>query len=281
MSDSKQASTAGGGRIEDCFAKLKQENRAGLVIFVTAGDPDLETATKILNGLPEAGADIIEIGMPFSDPMADGPAIQAANLRSLKSGMTLSKTLEMVSEFRKQNTHTPIVLMGYYNPIYRYQNQRFIDDAIRAGVDGLIVVDLPPEEDDELCHPCLTAGLRWIRLLTPTTDSSRMAEVLQHSSGFVYHVSIAGITGTRSAQQGHLKEAVANIRQQTDLPIAVGFGIKTTEQVTQTAKVADAVVVGSAVIEQIAEGVAKEEGNDAIAKKVHGFVKGLAKGLGK
>ncbi len=265
-------------RLGRCFAKLKQQQRAGLVTFITAGDPDLKTAAKILRGMPQAGADLIELGMPFSDPMADGAAIQAANLRALKAGMTLTKTLQMVQQFRAHDAHTPVVLMGYYNPIYRYGNQRFLDDAMRAGVDGLIIVDLPPEEDDELCHPALTAGLHWIRLLTPTTDAARMAKVLRHSSGFVYHVAIAGITGTGSAKQSELKKAVAKIRRHTALPIAVGFGIKTPADVTATAKIADAVVVGSAIIERIADGVAKGENGDAVAAQAHAFVRGLAGG---
>ncbi|WP_423908675.1 tryptophan synthase subunit alpha [Candidatus Spongiihabitans sp.] len=266
-------------RLEKRFAKLKSEGRSGLITFTTAGDPDADTAQKILNGLPAAGADIIELGMPFSDPMADGPAIQLAGLRALKSGMTLGKTLDMVTQFRQLDEQTPIVLMGYYNPIYYYGNQRFLDDAIRAGVDGLIIVDLPPEEDDELCHPCLTAGLNWIRLTTPTSDQKRLAIVLKNSSGFVYHVSIAGITGTRSADQPDVQQAVALIRQHTDLPIAVGFGIKTAEQVTQIAAVADAVVVGSALIDRIAEGIANKSGKDAIVANVHRFVGELAGNL--
>ena len=268
-------------RLSRRFAKLKDENRAGLVTFITAGDPNLETATDILHGLPAAGADIIEIGMPFSDPMADGPAIQLASLRALKAGMNLHKTIDMVRAFRRQDADTPVVLMGYYNPIYRYGNQRFIDQAIDAGVDGLIIVDLPPEEDDELCHPCLTAGLHWIRLTTPTSDAKRLTRVLERASGFVYHVSIAGITGTRSAKESDVKQAVTQIRKQTNLPIAVGFGIKTTEQVAQTATFADAVVVGSAVVDRIAEGIKNKSGKKEIAADVHRFVGKLAGGLGK
>lgn len=266
-------------RLEKRFAKLKAEGRAGLITFTTAGDPDADTSQAILNGLPAAGADIIELGMPFSDPMADGPAIQLAGLRALKSGMTLAKTLDMVTQFRQQDAQTPIVLMGYYNPIHYYGNHKFLNDAIRAGVDGLIIVDLPPEEDDELCHPCLTVGLNWIRLTTPTTDQKRLAVVLKNSSGFIYHVSITGITGTRSANQPDVEQAVSLIRQQTDLPIAVGFGIKTAEQVAQTAKLADAVVVGSAVIERIAERVARKSSKDEIVADVHRFVGELAGSL--
>ena len=266
-------------RLANRFAKLKADNRAGLVTFITAGDPDPATAADILHGLPEAGADIIELGMPFSDPMADGPAIQAASLRALNAGMTLPKTLAMVAEFRRQDADTPLVLMGYYNPIYRYGNQRFIDDAIAAGVDGLIIVDLPPEEDDELCHPALTAGLNWIRLTTPTTDAARLGKVLARASGFVYHVSITGITGTRSATQTNIASAITEIRKHTKLPIAVGFGIKTAKQVTQTAKVADAAVVGSALIEKIADGIKNQTDNKKVVTDVHKFVGELASGL--
>ena len=265
-------------RLEKRFAKLKSEGRSGLITFTTAGDPDADTAQKILNDLPAAGADIIELGMPFSDPMADGPAIQLAGLRALKSGMTLGKTLDMVTQFRQLDEQTPIVLMGYYNPIHYYGNQRFLDDAIRAGVDGLIIVDLPPEEDDELCHPCLTAGLNWIRLTTPTSDQKRLAIVLKNSSGFVYHVSIAGITGTRSAQQSEVNTALNRIRSQTSLPIAVGFGIKTKQQVREISSIADATVVGSALIDVIAKGLDQNLQSDQIVNNLHGFVTELALG---
>jgi len=266
-------------RIENRFQKLKKQGRAGLVTFITAGDPDQSTAQKILNGLPKAGADIIELGMPFSDPMADGPAIQLANLRALSAGITLSKTLNMVSSFRQQDNETPIVLMGYYNPIYHYGNQRFIDDAITAGVDGLIIVDLPPEEDDELCHPCLTSGINWIRLTTPTSDEERLGTVLKNSSGFVYHVSIAGITGTRSAALSEVKNALSRIRAQTELPVAVGFGLKTQEQIREIASIADAAVVGSALVNVIKEGlVDKRQDNDTIVSNLHSLVSELAAG---
>ncbi len=268
-------------RLEKCFVKLKAEGRIGLVTFITAGDPDADTAQKILNGLPAAGADIIELGMPFSDPIADGPAIQLASLRALKNGMTLAKTLDMVEHFRQADTQTPIVLMGYYNPIYHYGNQRFLDDAMSAGVDGLIIVDLPPEEDDELCHPCLTAGLNWIRLTTPTSDENRLAIVLKNSSGFVYHVSIAGITGTRSAQQADISTALNRIRSQTALPIAVGFGIKTKEQIGEISSIADAAVVGSALIDVIATGIKKKTEPAQIVNKLHEFVAELASGTGR
>lgn len=268
-----------GGRLARRFAKMRQERRAGLVTFVTAGDPDVETSKLILRGLPQAGADIIEIGMPFSDPMADGPAIQAASWRALGAGMSMRTTLAMVRVFRREERETPVILMGYYNPIYRYGNRRFIDDALAAGVDGLIIVDLPPEEDDELCHPCLTAGLHWIRLSTPASDAARIKRVLQHASGFVYHVAIAGITGAGSAALRDIETAVAELRKQTDLPIAVGFGVKTAEQVADIARTADAVVVGSALIERIAEGVANASEREEIVAGVHGFVGKLASGL--
>ncbi len=267
-------------RIRKRFARLKSEGRAGLVTFTTAGDPDQETAQKILNGLPAAGADLIELGMPFSDPMADGPAIQLANLRALAGGVTLVKTLGMVTEFRKKDDETPIILMGYYNPIHCYGNQRFIDDAIHAGVDGLIVVDLPPEEDDELCHPCMTAGLNWIRLTTPTSDGTRLKTILKNSSGFVYHVSIAGITGTRSAALADVKSALNRIRARTSLPIAVGFGLKTRDQIREIASVADAAVVGSALVEIIRKGLENGQSKDSIVSDIHHLVSDLALGAG-
>ncbi len=268
-------------RIRQRFAKLKSEGRGGLVTFTTAGDPDQETAQKILNGLPAAGADLIELGMPFSDPMADGPAIQLANLRALAGGITLVKTLGMVAEFRKQDDETPIILMGYYNPIHCYGNQRFLDDAINAGVDGLIVVDLPPEEDDELCHPGMTAGLNWIRLTTPTSDTSRLKTILKNSSGFVYHVSIAGITGTRSAALADVKSALNRIKAQTPLPVAVGFGLKTPAQIREIVSVADAAVVGSALVERVRYGLENHQPKDAIVSQVHQLVSQLASGTVK
>ena len=265
-------------RIQKRFEKLKAEGRPGLVTFTTAGDPDQETAQKILNGLPAAGADIIEMGMPFSDPMADGPAIQLANLRALANGITLSKTLDMVQAFRKHDNETPIVLMGYYNPIHYYGNQQFLDDAIEAGADGLIIVDLPPEEDDELCHPCLTSGLNWIRLTTPTSDRQRLKTVLKNSSGFVYYVSITGITGTRSAASVDIHSAIERIRHETSLPIAVGFGIRTPEQVRETGKIADAVVVGSALVSVIKDGLDANLASDQIVTNLLSLVKKLSDG---
>ena len=217
-------------RIENRFAALRREGRAGLVTFVMAGDPDYDTAAKIMAGLPGAGADLIEIGMPFTDPMADGPAIQASGLRALKAGQTMVKTLSLVRDFRAKDTTTPVVLMGYYNPIYIYGVERFLADAMAAGVDGLIIVDLPPEEDAELCLPALKAGLNFIRLATPTTDDHRLPKVLTNTSGFVYYVSVTGITGTKAPDIARVTEAVARIKRHTDLPVAVGFGVRTAEQ---------------------------------------------------
>ena len=238
-------------RIARRFAALKKEGRSGFITFTTAGDPDLETSAKILDGIAEAGADLIEIGVPFSDPMADGPAIQASSLRAIKGGMTLRKTLAMVAEFRKKDDDTPIVLMGYYNPIYIYGVDSFLTDAKKAGVDGLIVVDLPPEEETELCLPALDAGINFIYLTAPTTTDTRLPRVLEHASGFVYFVSITGITGTRTAKTTDVAGHVGRIRAQTDLPVAVGFGIRTPEQAAEIARVADAAVVGSALVDQI------------------------------
>ncbi len=235
-------------RIDRRFAKLKAEGRPGLVTFVTAGDPDLETSKQILNGLPKAGADLIELGMPFSDPMADGPAIQASSLRALQAGQKMADTLAMVADFRKRDDDTPIVLMGYYNPIYIYSTERFIADALAAGVDGLIVVDLPPEADDELCLPATAAGLNFIRLTTPTTDDKRLPAVLQNTSGFLYYVSITGITGSAAPDVNSVHKRVRRIKEATALPVAVGFGVKSPEQAKALGQVADAVVVGSALV---------------------------------
>ncbi|MFG1346003.1 tryptophan synthase subunit alpha [Xanthobacter autotrophicus DSM 431] len=238
-------------RISTRFAALKEEGRPGLVTFVTAGDPDGETSLAILKALPGAGADVIELGVPFTDPMADGPAIQAAGLRALKGGQTLAKTIGMVRAFREEDQLTPIVLMGYFNPIYVYGVERFLADARDAGVDGLIVVDLPPEEDDELCIPALDAGLDFIRLATPTTDDKRLPAVLKHTAGFVYYVSITGITGSATPDADAVASAVKRIKGHTDLPVAVGFGVKTPEQAAAIAAGADAVVVGSALVEVV------------------------------
>jgi tryptophan synthase alpha chain len=238
-------------RLADCFATCAREGRAALVTFITAGDPDAGTSLALLKALPEAGADVIELGMPFSDPMADGPAIQWASMRALKAGMTLAKTLDLVKSFRAGNTHTPIILMGYYNPIYIYGVERFLVDAKAAGVDGLIVVDLPPEEDGELCLPALAAGLNFIRLATPTTDDKRLPAVLANTSGFVYYVSINGITGAATPDFAQVGQAVARIKRHTNLPVAVGFGVKSPEHAAAIAAGADGVVVGSALVEAI------------------------------
>nr|WP_211109135.1 tryptophan synthase subunit alpha [Azospirillum tabaci] len=259
---------------------MKAEGRAGLVTFITAGDPDLETCRAVLHGLPAAGADLIELGLPFSDPMADGPAIQAASLRALHAGTTARKTLDLVRGFRATDADTPIILMGYYNPIHAYGVDRFLADAIEAGVDGLIVVDLPPEEDEELCIPALKAGVNFIRLATPTTDEKRLPAVLQNTSGFVYYVSIAGITGTASADNAAVGAAVDRLKSRTDLPVAVGFGIKTPEQAANIARVADAAVVGSAIVTRLADGLdADGKARPGLAEDVLGFVRELAGGV--
>ncbi len=238
-------------RIDRRFASLQQQGRAGLVTFVTAGDPDAATSLAMLEALPAAGADVIELGMPFTDPMADGPAIQASSQRALHAGQTLRRTLDMVRAFRARDDATPIVLMGYYNPIYIYGVAGFLVDACAAGVDGLIVVDLPPEEDDELCMPALDAGLSFIRLATPTTDEKRLPAVLANTSGFVYYVSITGITGMAAPDTARATEAVARIKRHTSLPVAVGFGVKTAAHAGAIAQGADAVVVGSALVEAV------------------------------
>ncbi|HRD76113.1 MAG TPA: tryptophan synthase subunit alpha, partial [Hyphomicrobiaceae bacterium] len=267
-------------RIDRRFKELKAEGRAALVTFVMAGDPDFETAKRIITGLPSAGADVIEIGMPFSDPMADGPAIQAAGVRALKGGQTLAKTLELVRAFRAKDKATPIVLMGYYNPIYVYPAERFLDEAATAGVDGLIVVDLPPEADDELCLPAMKRGLNFIRLATPTTDRKRLPAVLNNTSGFLYYVSITGITGAAAPDPGKVRAEVADIRRATNLPICVGFGVRTPEQARAIAAGADGVVVGSALVNAIAgslDGAGKATGKTAAA--VLDLVSNLAKGV--
>ncbi len=264
-------------RIDARFAALKAEGRAGLVPFVTAGDPDFDTSLDIIRGLRHAGADIIELGMPFTDPMADGPAVQASSLRALKAGQTMAKTLDLVRRFREGDDDTPIVLMGYYNPIYSYGNDRFLSDAKSAGVDGLIIVDLPPEEDDELCLPARKAGLNFIRLATPTTDEARLPKVLGNTSGFVYYVSITGVTGTATPDADKVKTAVARIKSHTDLPVVVGFGVKTAGQAAQIAVSADAVAVGSALVAQVAE--AQIRGSGDAAARIHRVVSALAEGI--
>ncbi len=239
-------------RLEQRFADLKAEGRAALVTFVTAGDPGYDTSLAILKGLPAAGADVIELGMPFTDPMADGVAIQLASLRALEAGQNLKKTLEMVREFRLENDTTPIVLMGYYNPIHNYGVAAFVAKAREIGVDGLIIVDLPPEHDAELATPAQAAGIDFIRLTTPTTDDARLPKVLERSSGFVYYVSVAGVTGAGSATTEQVSKAIERLRRHTDLPISVGFGIRTPEQAAAVARLADGVVVGSALVDKIA-----------------------------
>lgn len=238
-------------RIDKCFEKLKKAGRPALVTFISAGDPDLKTSLEIMKGLPKAGADIIEVGMPFSDPMADGPAIQASSLRALQAGQKMRDTLAMVAEFRKTDPDTPIVLMGYYNPIYVYPREQFLDDAAKAGVDGLIVVDLPPEADDELCLPAMEKGLNFIRLATPTTDDKRLPAVLANTSGFVYYVTVAGVTGGAAPVANDVQKQVARIKSATKLPVVAGFGVKTGEQARAVSKGADGVVVGSALVTAI------------------------------
>ncbi len=263
-------------RIDDTFDRLRKEGRKALVTFITAGDPDLETSQAILNGLPQAGADIIELGMPFTDPMADGPAIQLASQRALKAGQTMAKTLSMVRRFRERDDTTPIVLMGYYNPVYVYGNERFLQDAKEAGVDGLIIVDLPPEEDKELCIPAMAAGLNFIRLATPTTDDARLPKVLNNASGFLYYVSITGVTGTRAPDARDVAAQVARIKSHTDLPVCIGFGVKTPQQARVLAAAGDGVVVGSALVNVIAE--TRQGGAEAV-RGVHALTRALAEGV--
>ena len=267
-------------RIDTRFAELKKEGRAAFVTFVMCGDPDLATSLEIIKALPNAGADVIELGMPFTDPMADGPAIQASSLRALKNGQDMKKTLSLVREFRAKDQNTPIVLMGYYNPIYSYGVDVFLKDAVAAGVDGLIVVDLPPEEDDELCLPAMKAGINFIRLATPTTDDKRLPTVLKNTSGFVYYVSIMGITGTRAASDTDITAAVGRLKRHTELPIAVGFGISTPERAAAVAKVADAAVVGSAIVNKIAAELGPDgKPGPRAAQAAIDLVKSLADGV--
>jgi len=275
-------------RIAARFAALASEGRAAFIPFVMAGDPDYETSLKLVKALPGAGADLIEIGVCFTDPMADGPAIQAAGLRALKSGQTLRKTLEMVRSFRKGDDATPIILMGYFNPIYAYGVDLFVKEALEAGVDGLIVVDLPPEEDAELCLPARAAGLDFIRLATPTTDAARLPAVLKNASGFLYYVSVAGITGAKTGDAVAVNEAVARLKASSALPVAVGFGIKTPEKAAETARIADAVVVGSALVERLAAAVDASDGEAdnavnpvlSLARDIGGAVR-AARGVNK
>ena len=264
-------------RIAARFAALRAEGRAGLITFLTAGDPDLPTSQRLFDGLPGAGADLIEIGMPFSDPMADGPAVEAAGLRALRAGATLERTLEQVAAFRRRDSQTPIVLMGYFNPIYSYGTQSFVDRAAAVGVDGVILVDLPPEEDEEFRRPARKAGLHLIRLATPTTIGSRLSVVLDGASGFVYYVAVTGITGTKSGATEVVRSAVERLKQATELPVAVGFGIRTPEQAAAVAETADAVVVGSALVDVIA--AADQAGTGEVVAALHADVAALARGV--
>lgn len=267
-------------RIDRRFDKLRSENRPALVTYFMGGDPDYETSLAIMKALPRAGADVIELGMPFSDPMADGPAIQAAGLRALKAGQTLKKTLAMAADFRRGDNETPIVMMGYYNPIYIYGVDRFLTDAIDAGIDGLIVVDLPPEMDEELCIPALKAGVNFIRLATPTTDDKRLPKVLQNTSGFVYYVSMTGITGSALPDTTRVAAAVRRIKGHTRLPVCVGFGVKTAEQAKVIGAAADGVVVGTAIVNAVANVVGADGRMTADpAEAVATLVSGLAQGV--
>lgn len=266
-------------RIDARLAKLRDEGRAALVTFITAGDPDADTSLAILKALPGAGADIIEFGMPFSDPMAEGPPIQAADIRALTAGQTMVKTLAQVRAFREGDNETPIVLMGYYNPIYIYGVERFVSDAKAAGVDGLIVVDLPPEEDEELCLPAIGAGISFIRLATPTSDDKRLPVLLRNSSGFVYYVSVLGVTGVKSAAASDVATAVARIKAHTPLPVMVGFGVKTGEQAAAIAAHADGVVVGSALVNAVRDSLDNGKATSATVKAVTDLVTDLAAGV--
>lgn len=267
-------------RLEEKFAALNAAQEKAFVAFITAGDPDIETATKILHGLPAAGADIIELGMPFTDPMADGPSIQLASQRALAAGQTLTGTLDMVRGFRENDDTTPLVLMGYYNPIYHYGAEKFVADAKTAGVDGLIVVDLPPEEDDELCLPAMAGGLNFIRLATPTTDDKRLPQVLNNTSGFVYYVSITGITGAAAPQKQAVSENVARIKSHTDLPVCVGFGIRTPAQAAEMAAIGDGAVVGSALVDVIDANLDGDgKATASCADEVLGLATSLAQGV--
>ncbi len=257
-------------RIDAKFAALKEQNKKGFVAYIMGGDPDYDKSLEVMKALPAAGVDVIELGVPFTDPMADGPTIQLAGQRALAGGMTLEKTLQMARDFRKDDTTTPIVLMGYYNPIYSRGVDKFLDDAVEAGIDGLIIVDLPPEEDEELCIPAQAKGINFIRLATPTTDNKRLPKVLQNTSGFVYYVSINGITGAAEANAATVAPEVARIKSQTDLPIIVGFGVKSPETAKAIAGIADGTVVGSAIVNQIAEGKSVAD--------IAAFVKSLADG---
>ncbi len=267
-------------RMNARFAKLKAEGRPALVTYFMGGDPDYATSLGIMKALPEAGADVIELGMPFSDPMADGPIIQLAGQRALKGGQTLAKTLDLARDFREGDNDTPIVMMGYYNPIYIYGVDKFLDDAIAAGIDGLIIVDLPPEMDDELCIPALAKGINFIRLTTPTTDGKRLPTVLNNTSGFVYYVSMNGITGSALPDPSLISGAVARIKDHTDLPVCVGFGVKTADHAKAIGAAADGVVVGTAIVAQVAGSLTRDgAATPDTVSAVSTFVRGLATGV--
>ena len=266
-------------RIEKKFLELKTINKKALITFVTAGDPDYSTSLNLIKKLPEAGADIIEIGMPFTDPMADGPGIQASYLRAIEAGQNLIKTIELVKEFRNKNNDTPIVLMGYYNPIYCYGVDKFLKNISMIGVDGLIIVDLPPELDNELCIPAKKHGINFIRLATPTSDEKRLKKILVNSSGFLYYVSVAGITGSKTPQLEDIKKKIDFIKSKCSIPLAVGFGIRTPDQVKNIANISDGVVVGSAIIDRIFEGIESSKGEDFIVENALNLVKDLSAAL--
>jgi tryptophan synthase alpha chain len=262
-------------RIDKKFQSLKEQGKKGLITFITAGDPDAQKSLSVLQQLPQSGADFIEIGMPFTDPMADGPAIQASNLRALEGGMSLKGVLKLLKDFRENDAETPVILMGYFNPIYRYGCEAFVKDAKEAGADGLIIVDLPPEEDAELREPAKAQGLDFIKLLTPTTKGERLDHVLENASGFLYYVSIAGVTGTKSADIGRVKSHIGDIRQKTDLPVVVGFGIKTPEDAEQMAPLADGIVVGSAIVDKINENQDDSDFPASISQQVQALKKAI------
>ena len=263
-------------RLENCFAALRARDRAAFVPFITAGDPDPETSYEILRNLPGIGADVIELGMPFSDPMADGPAIQASSNRALDAGMSVKGTLNLVTRFRAQNGETPIVLMGYYNPVHAYGVDRFVSDAKTAGVDGLIIVDLGPEEDEELRGATKAVGIDVIRLATPTTNDERLSTVLKGAGGYLYYVSVAGVTGTKEVPEAEVRAAVGRIRKRTDLPCAVGFGIRTPDQASAIAKIADAAIVGSAIVSLIEQGVRSGKPKEKIVSETLSYCSGIA-----
>lgn len=266
-------------RMTERFAKLAEAKRPAFVTYFMGGDPDMDTSIEIMKGLPAAGADIIELGMPFSDPMADGPSIQAAGLRALEGGQNLPRTFEMVREFRKDDDETPIVVMGYYNPIYQYGTDRFLDEAKESGIDGMIIVDLPPEMDEELCLPAVERGLNFIRLATPTTDEKRLPKVLSNTSGFVYYVSINGITGAAAPKPQEVAQSVAHIKAKTDLPICVGFGVRTAEQAKAIGDAADGVVVGSAIVSAVADSLVEGKAGAGTVKAALDIVASIAEGV--